>query len=189
MVTPSRRARRVLRRYSERAKGPCSSRLGYHNGEAAVGECPDSETSQTLTAEEARGSLWRDELWPAKCEACGYAFQDDDQWLVQVSTIWRAADGREWLLRDLPPGAMWHAPWLDRTTHGRRAPDGRALVVKLPDGTHWCVDGPATNGPGWTRSGEWPRVTAAPSIDSGGYHGFLRDGVLTDDVGGRSYPA
>ena len=43
---------------------------------------------------------------------------------------------------------------------------------------------------GWSVTGEPPRITAHPSINAvGDYHGWLVDGVLSDDVEGRTYPA
>lgn len=42
----------------------------------------------------------------------------------------------------------------------------------------------------WSVSGEWPNVTVTPSINAPGqYHGFIQDGVLTDDCEGRTYDA
>jgi hypothetical protein len=62
------------------------------------------------------------------------------------------------------------------------------LVICLPDGWHWCIDQKASNGlEGWQVSGEVPNLTASPSILSPGYHGFLQNGVLTDDLEGRTY--
>lgn len=41
---------------------------------------------------------------------------------------------------------------------------------------------------GWTITGLPPRLTASPSIHIlDKYHGWLRDGVLTDDVDGRKF--
>ncbi len=61
------------------------------------------------------------------------------------------------------------------------------LMCVLPDGKAWCMDYVAGNGPGWQVTGEAPNLTAQPSIDSGQYHGWLKDGVLTDDLEGRTY--
>jgi hypothetical protein len=95
------------------------------------------------------------------------------------------------------PGDVWFAPWLldvpgllsvhyERDSRGKRPP----IIVRCPDGADWCPDRPSTNGSGWTVTGDAPRFTASPSIASiGGYHGFLRDGVLTDDVEGKHWPA
>ena len=117
----------------------------------------------------------------------------------QLLTHWREvkSDNKPWddvhgaefdaLLqwKDLRPGAMW---W-----------DGDELSVKLPSGSEWNIDQgrrynvqPERAGkkplPAWTRTGEPPRVTAYPSINhQGKYHGWLKDGVLTDDCEGRTF--
>jgi hypothetical protein len=134
-----------------------------------------------------------DPRWPTECE-CGYKFTSTDSRTTTCHTIYRNAEtGEEYLLRDAPAGAMWYADWMlggippERVGPGTfRGPDGHCLMVQLPDGHEWCVDGPATNGPGWERTGTPPNVTAMPSIGrldkSGGwiYHGWLRNGVLVD---------
>lgn len=82
----------------------------------------------------------------------------------------------------LPIGAMWM--------------DGEELCVLLPSRDEWNVDrGRKLNEakstrrlPQWTWTGKPPNVTATPSINSvGRYHGWLRDGVLSDDVDGRKF--
>lgn len=117
-----------------------------------------------------------DPRWPVSC-ACGYAFQPDDSWMEQVEWLFHLPDGSEVTQRNLPAGAMWLEPGPHLGGH-----EGEHLMVVLPDGTRWDIDGPARNGGTWTRSGEPPMVTVAPSIASPRYHGFLRDGVLTDPV-------
>jgi hypothetical protein len=57
------------------------------------------------------------------------------------------------------------------------SPDGRRLVVRIPAGDG-LVDGPSTNGPGWTCT--VPQITVRPSIAQPGYHGGLTEGVLLD---------
>jgi hypothetical protein len=54
------------------------------------------------------------------------------------------------------------------------------MVALPPDGGDdlWMVDGTASNGPGWTREGKPPKVTARPSILTPRYHGWLTDGFL-----------
>lgn len=103
----------------------------------------------------------------------------------------RADTGLTMLLDEAPAGAMWNAWWIGRESRVYKGPgsfigpDGIALMVKTPGGD-WFVDGPANNGPGWTRSGAPPRVTASPSIliphgrgaSREPYHGWLRNGVL-----------
>lgn len=69
------------------------------------------------------------------------------------------------------------------------------LWVTLP-GVHghypFCVHAPATvegpDGAGWDVTGEAPNITVRPSIDvRGSYHGFITNGVIADDVEGRTY--
>jgi hypothetical protein len=96
-----------------------------------------------------------------------------------------------------PPGASWDAWWYPHNDLWR-GPDGIALMVRLPNGRDWSVDGAASN---CTRKGEphkcWIRhgdprradvtvdkqgdtcAAGAGSIQADDYHGFLRAGVLT----------
>jgi hypothetical protein len=63
------------------------------------------------------------------------------------------------------------------------------LLVMMPNLEVFCVDA-AVSGEwrGWVVSGEAPRITVSPSINLvGRYHGFLRDGVISDDVEGRKF--
>ena len=105
-----------------------------------------------------------------------------------------------------PAGAMYYADWYaesfatwDATKPWgwKPGPDGRVLVCRVPPHHDWIVDSRASNCTKpddnehycWVRSGEPPYVTAgkagltcdagAGSIATPGYHGFLRDGVLT----------
>lgn len=72
------------------------------------------------------------ELWAAG----GVDFSSQD-------SIYRAPDGREFTLRDAPPGAMWDGDWL--RCFNRTGPDGVDLIVKCPDGHTWHVDSRASN--------------------------------------------
>lgn len=69
----------------------------------------------------------------------------------------------------------------------------RPLWVMTPGGC-WCVDEkPFVSGKyqesGWTVTGEAPNITCSPSINfPGRYHGYLINGVLSDDLEGRRYP-
>lgn len=70
----------------------------------------------------------------------------------------------------------------------------RPLFVILPSNALFCIDGQCwSNGEhygGWTVTGEPQSITVSPSINVGGsYHGFLQNGVLTDDCEGRTYDA
>jgi hypothetical protein len=109
---------------------------------------------------------------------------------------------------DFGPGAMYYAVWLeDRIKGGALAaaeqrqwvhagPDGRVLGVVTPGG-EWIIDSRASNctlkddneHACWVRHGTPPMVTVdkagktceagAGSIQCGSYHGFLRNGELT----------
>jgi hypothetical protein len=92
-------------------------------------------------------------------------------------------------------GAMWWVEGRDEYAGADHLANRRGqhlLIVETPGGA-WVVDGRSfdgtTYGPGWVRTGEPPRVTVTPSVNIvGAYHGYLRDGVLTDDLEGRIYP-
>jgi hypothetical protein len=164
LVTPTGRDARYLRRYAHASDCPQGS---YHN---ALVRIPDGASKVAIRAPTARQR--RDPRWPTEC-GCGYRFAADDEWQVFRSGIYAAQDGRRWPMQDLPPGAMWYADWMRF-----EGPDGRCLMVRLPDLRDWAIDGPATSGGGWERTGEPPDVSANPSIMTDGYHGFLTDGVL-----------
>jgi hypothetical protein len=102
---------------------------------------------------------------------------------------------------------MFYAPWLvegedaayylktylsseyKRDHMGKRPP----IMVVLPTGTDFCVDcvcGGSQDGHGWTVIGEAPGITVSPSINhwaghDRGWHGYLRDGILSDDLEGK----
>jgi hypothetical protein len=94
-------------------------------------------------------------------------------------------DGEFIAWQKLAPGAMWF--------------DDGDLCVKIPGGTYgneWNIDrGRKFNEshtdrklPQWIRVGEPPNITVTPSINYVGfYHGWLRDGVLSDDCEGRIF--
>lgn len=67
----------------------------------------------------------------------------------------------------------------------------RPLFVILPDRVPFCMDAKCFNGEfygGWTVTGEAPVMTVSPSINLGNtYHGWLRDGVISEDCEGRKY--
>lgn len=111
--------------------------------------------------------------------------------------LWRRTDTGDLItVRDAPPGASYDATWRAGRDHGA---DGICLMVKCPDGELWCADAQASNctRPGephqcWVRHGD-PRechVTVdkdgdtcsagAGSIQTGTWHGFLRDGALVE---------
>lgn len=166
-----------LRRY--RSGDKCSGPFGYHVALTPIGEAPVIMSEQHKGCIESRPEVFAhdDTRWPTHCTACGEAFRADDAWQVFQDQVYRRTDtGATFTLRDAPPGAMWDATWWPDP-----GPDGIQLMVRLPDGHDWFVDGPANNNPaprGWTRSGSVPRITATPSILTKQWHGFLTDGVL-----------
>lgn len=191
---------RSFRRYSSGSECRVNPHA-YHNVEAVV----DAELPAAFGP--ARGDLPDDELrkdprWPRECP-CGYRFHPlEDSWQVNVESLYRGApDGKLYRLRELPPGAMWDAYWFCDTPEGRAryaGPDGKAWCLMTPCGVEWIVYGPSSNGGKWQVTGVPPQLTASPSIGlniSAGlahptrsYHGFLRDGVLTEDQDGRTFP-
>lgn len=109
--------------------------------------------------------------------------------------IYKRSDaGEETTLYDAPPGAMWFADWL--LPFEKPGSDGHVLVVRLPNGREWVVDGRCSNctmpkdnvHKCWVRHGTPPLVTVdknghtcaagAGSILSGDWHGFLQNGEL-----------
>jgi hypothetical protein len=103
------------------------------------------------------------------------------------------------------PGMGWYNDWYlsfgrgflsphyQRDWVGKRSP----IEVVCPDGNVWCIDRMSSNGNGWTVMGQWPNITCSPSIDcapmgtttpGGYYHGYLRDGEFTDDIGKQTWP-
>jgi hypothetical protein len=102
----------------------------------------------------------------------------------------------------MQPGDMWFTPQMvekgfrdgyvlsdeyKRDWQDKRSP----IWVVLPSGDWFCVDSRAScgDGSGWAVTGEAPNITVSPSINLIGiYHGFLQNGVLSDDCEGRTYP-
>lgn len=151
--------------------------------------------SEQCATPPASGDVWPhdDPRWPKTC-ACGYVFKDTNAWQLFTNRVYARQDtGEKFDLHDAPIGAMWIAPWYaGPNNYGKRAPDGQPLMVRCPSefpgvGRDWCVDSVASNGPGWTRTGTPPNVTARPSIlihklngKGAAFHGYLTNGVLED---------
>ena len=164
------RVKLSARRYASGDK--CGGPFGYHNAMQFVAEAEARFTEKGYLDV----ALWPagiPESYPAAC-GCGYEFMDADVRQLFQELLYRRSNGEEMTLRDAPPGAMWDATWMPR-----KASDGRYLVLKTPGGD-WAIDGPSSNGNGWTRTGEPPNITANPSILAGKYHGWLRDGRLVE---------
>lgn len=67
------------------------------------------------------------------------------------------------------------------------------MLVILPPGGYegqWIAGGHPSREPRWQMTGEWPSVSFTPSIrfcTDGGYHGYITNGVITDDCDGRKF--
>lgn len=71
------------------------------------------------------------------------------------------------------------------------------IFVLTPNRRPWNIDGISNNGPGWTvildngilpsETNRQPQITCSPSIVVSEYHGYLKSGIFTDDLEGRSY--
>ncbi len=99
-------------------------------------------------------------------------------------------------------GDMWFAPWM-LTQHFRdtlsqhywnsiKAKPRDPLIIVMPGGWDWCPDRMAFDGKkysgGWNVEGDIPNITITPSINRmGNYHGWVRDGVITEDCEGRVF--
>lgn len=190
MTRPSGFCQRSLRRYSVNTES-CHLN-GYHNAEAVIvpqflagpaleeGIFPDPQTKT-------------DPRWPKACR-CGYSFHPEDHWQVNVDRLYSGAlDERLYRLRELPPGAVWRATWMEDIKNNPYAsPKGEVWAVQLPCMTEWLVYSKPTNGGGWDIQGELPMITVSPSIllvghDYKGYHGYIREGVISEDVEGRLF--
>lgn len=99
----------------------------------------------------------------------------------------------------LPAGLMWFedidSSGLSAFYHEHNA-DRLPIMLVLPCGCWFLVDSRATGSDsGWAVTGTPPNLTMTPSINclshpSGvGWHGYLTNGILTDDVEGRSHPS
>jgi hypothetical protein len=164
---------------------PAPENHGYHNAHALIGQSNRDDCT------DVHGDSWphSDPRWPTHC-SCRYEFAPGDEWQFNPNRLYRRVDTGELMtLQRAPAGAMTDADWLRDRGYSRadglgyKCIDGITLQVKTPDGW-WCVDGPSYNnrvaGPGWTRTGQVPEVTAHPSILMTNYHGWLRDGYLVE---------
>ena len=186
MLNPTGIHYRFLRRYSTNDKSLCNGK-NYHDAMNLLDENPDSD-------EHISGDLYSHDspLWPVKCEKCDYIFTPEDEWQLFHQEKMQRSDNMEFCMyRNAPAGAMWYADWMPW-----RGEDGHCLIVVLPDGFHWDVDGRASNCGNpqdkehkcWVRHGIPPTVTVdkngntcnagGGSIGTPNWHGFLRNGYL-----------
>jgi len=194
LLTETEYIQRFLRRFAFERQRPCPA---VAEGRNPFGCCDASVVIEArvhkprppLAYETEGPEVPRDDpRWPVACAYCGQPFEAEHQWQVNDHRLWESAErGLETTLRDAPVGAMWWAWWCGNWGSPQWEARGRGphLYVQTPGG-EWDVDAPSSNGNGWERSGEPPKVTARPSIGiydrQGGwkYHGFLTDGVLEE---------
>ena len=123
-------------------------------------------------------------------------------------TMLVGADGTLHDYDDLPIGAMFYVPadaemhnwpWRDADKdhlsdyYFQNNSSRQPLLVKLPGiAGLFCVDGKCRDSEkwygGWTVIGEAPNITVTPSINLIGiYHGWLQNGIISDDCEGRKF--
>src|SRR5258705_12406346 len=76
---------------------------------------------------------------------------------------------------DAPAGALYNSVTFADVEGYSRNGASVSLVCKTPCG-EWMIDGPASNGPGWNRTGVLPDIRVTPSIGIGSpqrLHGWL----------------
>lgn len=167
----STNVRRVwFRRYRTRMTKSCVSGRGYCDARNPAPDYVGTGSVPDLSRDDAR--------WPGRCEHCERPFDESDPKQTFTHRVYRAADGREWAIDELPPGAIYNADWYGKSMRG---PDGRSLLVCLPPlgakgSDLWAIDGPSSSGGGWKRTGrpEDGTLAVTPSILTPRYHGFLR---------------
>lgn len=193
--------RRYLRRF--RMGGRCPHDFGDGYQRCCDAQVHLDDIRLELTEEGYIPSFeWNlnDERWPKVCSGCGAEFpqEKDDHcsapWQVHVDHLYRDPNGNLCPLRELPVGAIWeqdfgHGPH-SRFLAARYGFELEAaktmelphIFVRTPGGV-WDMDTISTNGDGWEVRGELPNITASPSIlhaQGNRWHGWLRDGVLTE---------
>lgn len=116
-----------------------------------------------------------------------------------TTPIYKRSDtGEETTIQESPVGAIWENTWYyDCQMNDWCGVDGKSYSVKTPEGD-WCIDSRASNCDKkddhihkcWCRHGEAPNFTVdkigntcnagGGSFMRGNYHGFLRNGELTN---------
>lgn len=147
MIERTDLARRSLRRYRASNLGKCPRPMGYHDAEVTI------EATRIYVSKWEGEDIGRaervadnDQRWPISC-ACGYAFVPDDARQDHLHRLYRdTRSGALLVLAEAAPGAMWFGDYYADDPWGWKGADGRCVVVKLPDGTDWIVDGPAGSG-------------------------------------------
>lgn len=154
---------------------------------------PDSSSLHTQFALD-------DPQWPKAC-ACGYQFLPGDGFQVIERRVYTSEKhpGQLFTADNAPWGAvMWGGEWalslVSRQYKEKHAAHRKPFLVKLPSRwkrEYWFSPDWQTSrldGEGWEVSGGLLDFTVSPSINIiGDYHGWIQNGVITDDCEGRVY--
>jgi hypothetical protein len=134
-----------MRRYvtSSNTNFPCTV-SSYHDAFVLLGEF-NEEGMKSLQALE---HYHEHSQWPRQC-GCGHPYNERDPHQIFTEALYRDQQrGVQYTLRDAPIGAMWYAPWLEKYPN-YQGPDGRTLIVRVPDktatGHDWMIEGRASN--------------------------------------------
>jgi len=192
-MTPLDRVRVSLRRFTFGLSNPtvpddpCPARGGVDGHESGFVVIEANDARVRWIDDQADGTHRMrdllapiDERWPLACVHCREELPPTACRQIWPDVLFSGApDERLYTRRDMPPGAMYDADEYHAFTEWC-GPDGRSIVVVLPDGTSWQVDAPPAKGDtGWTRTGEPPLLTVRPSVQTPTYHGYLIEGVLS----------
>lgn len=206
LIEPTPFVRRSLRVYVSAAHLPCGD--GCHDASVVIEPKVEKVKANPLDCDTSPAveDFLTDPRWPTKCAKCGFVFParstEGDSYSTGLSN-WQVNDSRLYagfpdgslrtLEDDLPPGAMYEVWWV-RDIPRMLGPDGKCWAVQMPSGQPWYIDAESKSGGHWTRTGTPPNLDANPSINhlpEGGksrYHGWLRNGVLTECCEGNKFP-
>lgn len=184
LLTPTEQVAVSLRRYAIDDAPPCTRREARYPGAEVVAYTVHdvevevarevSTLESSLDGDRTQRTLQRDDpWWPTAC-VCGYLFKDTDPRQENRVRLYRREDTGELMTVDAAPaGALYDARFLHHAEYQRNGE--LSLVCKTPAG-EWYIDGPASNGPGWSRTGTPPDIVVMPSIGIGSpqrMHGWL----------------
>jgi hypothetical protein len=210
MLEPTTMEEQRLRRYTTN-HGECAdiANWGTHQNWVKIGEVEkdglsdySNATNQSIRPGQTYPVSFEDGRWPTHC-TCGWKFPDEVGKQYFPESLYRV-QGTDTLvtLRNAPAGSMWYATWLEES-NWPTGPDGRVLIVRLPNGSDWTIDSRASNCTlkedtvhrCWVRHGTPPEINVdknGHTCQAGGgsissregkpdyYHGFLRNGFLEE---------
>ena len=198
VIVPNGKQFVYLRRYTSGQDG-CPNNSGYHHDAMTRIEDRDvKRDDKGIQPYDSPIAFGRHDEYPKNC-ACGYEFKESDTWQIHTKDQYVREDGandEKYHLWEPPVGAMWRATWLEEIKNWC-GEDGMCWCVMTPAG-EWNIDSRASNCTRpedlthncWCRHGVAPNFTVdkigntcaagAGSILIKEYHGFLRNGELTD---------